>query len=704
MVSAIDITKPTSGNAQTADVRANFATAKSEIESLQGFASTPYLPLAGGPAMLAPIILPSDPTLPLHAATKQYVDAMPVLPLIGGTLTGNLSIAHSHAYAGEAASNATSALNITQQLSGSSWNNPGSGVNWPHFSNHTITDTVDVNPPSNLLCSFQGSISAKQLTVHQPIAGPPSVTFVGSIAPGGTVTVESGLTGAITAGLTLNWAGGSATIVSGSGQPNIFITPDVGTVTSQAMTAIGPAPAKTLQWGASVDPDNNTTAVISSWTGTPDVWALTTDPGVVALQAMQIVKTAQNQQAIAGWHNLSFGGGNASGGRTGWFFQMTQNGRMPVNAGYQGGVMGISQGYDSGGTDLWRGAAGQVIGFLPRSNMVRRSTTPGVVGAINYQGSAAMECDYGCAAGSPDDPNYPLASTAGIGAATFNRFATHQWVPAFLEGDFAISIGQARSAVTDASGNLLPIRAAKIGIRYGSFYGVWSIDAAQGRAIGAAFGGLAYNVDGTLGPYPMRGRHAIDWYNVDWTGSNYRWQGGVINGSGSPLPGSLQIGGGFLSATNTIVSLDTVGSVCTNAVVAPGLGGANLHAGTVCVADDPGVYVVVLTTDNAVRPGVGAALTVRLIAKGQAHNGALPPNPVQFRATGAPLGFDAPGPTGPQLTLTWSASDTLDLQPSGGRLMSGLLPNAANDTAAAAAGVGLNQWYRNGSVMMQRVA
>jgi hypothetical protein len=35
MASAIDITKPTTGNAYTADVRQNFATASSEISALQ---------------------------------------------------------------------------------------------------------------------------------------------------------------------------------------------------------------------------------------------------------------------------------------------------------------------------------------------------------------------------------------------------------------------------------------------------------------------------------------------------------------------------------------------------------------------------------------------------------------------------------------------------------------------------------------------
>jgi hypothetical protein len=42
--------------------------------------------------------------------------------------------------------------------------------------------------------------------------------------------------------------------------------------------------------------------------------------------------------------------------------------------------------------------------------------------------------------------------------------------------------------------------------------------------------------------------------------------------------------------------------------------------------------------------------------------------------------------------------------PSGGAITSPLLTNATNDAAAASAGVAVGQWYRNGSIMMQRVA
>src|SRR5215469_1977307 len=53
-----------------------------------------YLPLTGG-TLTGPLVLPGNPTAPLQAATKQYVDAIgtgPFLPLAGGTMAGNISM------------------------------------------------------------------------------------------------------------------------------------------------------------------------------------------------------------------------------------------------------------------------------------------------------------------------------------------------------------------------------------------------------------------------------------------------------------------------------------------------------------------------------------------------------------------------------------------------------------------------------------
>ena len=76
MTSAIDPTKPVEGNATTASVRANFATAKSEIEALQTATTIPVvynknaLPLPAGIAALALQIGEAD-----GVATRAQLDA-----------------------------------------------------------------------------------------------------------------------------------------------------------------------------------------------------------------------------------------------------------------------------------------------------------------------------------------------------------------------------------------------------------------------------------------------------------------------------------------------------------------------------------------------------------------------------------------------------------------------------------------------------
>jgi hypothetical protein len=100
MASLIDPSKPAGPIAYTADVRANFATAKSEIEALQqsigngggGDGGGPYLPLTGVVLPTSPVGLPAGSlwsnsgVVCVTSSSAERAAGGPYLPLTGVVL------------------------------------------------------------------------------------------------------------------------------------------------------------------------------------------------------------------------------------------------------------------------------------------------------------------------------------------------------------------------------------------------------------------------------------------------------------------------------------------------------------------------------------------------------------------------------------------------------------------------------------------
>jgi hypothetical protein len=84
-MSNIDPTIPIVGSPTTASVRANFATAKSEIEGVVATANAAVA--RAGDTMTGLLVLSADPTAPLGAVTKQYVDSK-----VGGVASWNTRV------------------------------------------------------------------------------------------------------------------------------------------------------------------------------------------------------------------------------------------------------------------------------------------------------------------------------------------------------------------------------------------------------------------------------------------------------------------------------------------------------------------------------------------------------------------------------------------------------------------------------------
>jgi hypothetical protein len=173
----------------------------------------------------------------------------------------------------------------------------------------------------------------------------------------------------------------------------------------------------------------------------------------------------------------------------------------------------------------------------------------------------------------------------------------------------------------------------------------------------------------------------FDLWGMDFGTSPFRTVGLTIDGNGQiPVlgPGAITYG------TGTALTIDVPNVVAVSATVAAG---GQFYKVNDIIVDSMGTLWKVATLSG------NAAATVTLYKKGYAA--AAPANPV------ATIGGNGYGLT---LNITTSATGTLSLNPTGGKIASALLTNAANDGAAATAGVAVGQWYRNGSVLMQRVA
>jgi hypothetical protein len=656
------------------------------------------------------------------------------LPLTGGAVTGNLTINYAGVYANENASLTKSALNIAQTMSGQG-SGVGNWIGFNNINiadtldadgpdavkasftgaiNGTVLTVTQETLTPHIVATCTSSISGTTMTITGTPVGTiraglavqwpggrdviisgsgsswtlahdngvvasqamtliiPNNTFVASIS-GSVLTLTGSIIGPwsyLPAGSTVLWNGGSDVVVSGSGS-TWHLTNNNGTVPQQTMQDVGLVPSATIAWypAGLEDPQF---AVLQQYSGS-NTWPLTIDQGIVNSQPMNLIGASAPLQAIGLYFNHLFGGPGTGGSRTGARFQLTMfNGPVLRHANYQGTLSNLTLAFPSGGTDLWSGAAGVGWGMGIAANLSKRPNVPPGVdntyGPINYRGIAGMEIDYGVASGSADDPQYPKASAANVGGLTVLRYGSNQMAPAIWESDYGISVGQIASGLKDAGGNIVPPKAAKFGFKFGS----QSLDQLNGRAIGVQIARNAYLADGTADPTLTQARHGVDWHAWDLTGTQFRGRGFSVLGSSGPFTaGAVQVGGGYLSANNTTVSLDTAGSVCTGATIAPGQGGAVLYPRLVLIHDDTGTMAIVTAVDGAVRPGIGAATSIVLVPNtGRAHSSQIPTNPVQFRATGNPITFPAPGPTGPKLNLTWTAPTTLALQPSGGRVQS----------------------------------
>jgi hypothetical protein len=231
--------------------------------------------------------------------------------------------------------------------------------------------------------------------------------------------------------------------------------------------------------------------------------------------------------------------------------------------------------------------------------------------------------------------------------------------------------------------------------------------------------GVVFEGSGLAGRQHMAG--AIDMRMVNADGTTGQFGNGFLlrhfNGQ-LDNNGAWQLRYGSVTPTASGLAIDVSNVELQSIAITSG--GANWTLNSWFKGSD-GSYGQVQSVDNAGGAGIGAILTVSLILPSQVPSASRPsaitlspfnPDTTVFDPDGTPLA----GPRGPSGDVIWPtpatgtptyaapATPTLSLMPSGGKISSALLTNAANDAAAASAGVVVGQWYRNGSQLMQRVA
>lgn len=223
---------------------------------------------------------------------------------------------------------------------------------------------------------------------------------------------------------------------------------------------------------------------------------------------------------------------------------------------------------------------------------------------------------------------------------------------------------------------------ANTGILLGSPGAQWPIDPTNGWVIDTVC--QVANNPGNAQRMPQAAAGGFDFSQVNFSDSVMRSPGIRLRG----IP-EIDIGPAAISANSTGAQIDVVRLKGTlGSVIAAGAGyqvGDQLYDGN--------GGIITVTAVNA----SGNITAASYIAGKEPY----------WSGGGAPTTVSTTGGSGNSLAtfnVTWTAQTRLSLQPSGGAIVMPLLTNAANDAAAAGAGVAVGQIYRNGSVLMQRVA
>jgi hypothetical protein len=498
----------------------------------------------------------------------------------------------------------------------------------------------------------------------------------GTIASGSTITASPAIvasqatTALIPSGTSISLmpnSGNSLNLNSGNDAGVQWLTPisvarATGVVNFQEGLSINPAVGQVPNSLTTFQPILLTN---SSWSGSPAPAGLfyrfhqftvndAVDAGKLGTTGFHIV------------HN--YGGAQASGGRIGLTLQLYQTPGFatPGGAGsrYNNQRIGVNSsvraGENAGGTAATLGgASGAVYGLNSYSKLFGPGIGGYVTGATNFFELCGYNLNISAGAGS---------SVAVKHALTIDPLADDQ-VQGSVE-DACIQMGMQPGAI-----------GWKNQIAMGNMSGSWPLDSTSN--IWGTYRGVAVRA--------MQANYGLNWKDIAFTTALIAAPGFVVDGSGNLSSGALVVNTSGNTTTIDAKLLHVTATAIASSPTAGWTPGMGLY-------DVSGNQWLCTTTDGTSTDGISGHLTgVSAVPVGPAYIVGPPPsNPVSVT--------DQSGHQTATLTLTWSTTPALSIQPSGGAITSPLLTNATNDAAAASAGVAVGQWYRNGSIMMQRVA
>jgi len=358
-------------------------------------------------------------------------------------------------------------------------------------------------------------------------------------------------------------------------------------------------------------------------------------------------------------HN--YGGAKASGGRVGLTLQLYQTPGFvtPGGAGnrYNNIRTGINSsvraGENAGGTaPTIAGAAGALFGLGTYSKLYGPGIGGYVTGATNF----FELCGYN------------LNISAGVGSSVAVKHA--------LTID-PLSDDKVQGSVEDACIQMA-MQPGAIGwknqIALGNMSGSWPLDSTS-------------NIWGTYrsaAPRAMQANYGLNWRDIAFTTAPIAVPGFVVDGSGNLSSGALVVN---TSGNTTTIDAKLL-HVTATAVASSPSGGWTPGMG---LYDASGNQWLCTTTDGTSTDGISGHLTgVSAVPVGPAYIVGPPPsNPVSVT--------DQSGHQTATLTLTWSATPALSIQPSGGpTVFGGPVTMPAGSLPTSNAGLAAGTLWNNG--------